>query len=157
MLPGCSSYSDIRRCTRLTLSLLMALQLLSCVTHSSLGFPVVCLSGYSCFAISCWFLPCNKVNQLYVYIYPLSLGPPSHFPPIPPLEVIYQMHTVLASFPSNPMTNLVPHLIVTWILAARVPTSFPKMRNLLLCELENYIPKEVSCHQNAPEAKLNIL
>ena len=142
MLPGCSSYSDIRRCTRLTLSLLMALQLLSFVTHSSLGFPVVCLSGYSCFAISCWFLPCNKVNQLYVYVYPLSLGPPSHFAPIPPLEVItehwaelpelYTRCIVLSSFPSNPVANLVPHRTVAWILAARVLTSFPKMRNVYM-------------------------
>ena len=30
----------------------------------------------------CWFLPCNNMNQLYVYIYPLSLEPPSH--PHPP-------------------------------------------------------------------------
>ena len=120
----------------------MALQLLSFVTHSSLGFPVVCLSGYSCFAISCWFLPCNTVNQLYVYIYPLSLGPPSHFAPIPPLEVItehwaelpelYTRCIVLSSFPSNPVANLVPHRTVAWILAARVLTSFPKMRNVYM-------------------------
>ena len=104
----------------------MALQLLSFVTHSSLGFPVVCLSGYRCFAISCWFPLCNKVNQLYVYIYPLSLGPPSHFPPVPPLEVIYQMHTVLSSFPSNPMNNLVPHLTVAWILGSQSADKLPK-------------------------------
>ena len=26
----------------------------------------------------CWFLLYNEVNQLYVYVYPLSLGPPEH-------------------------------------------------------------------------------
>ena len=32
--------------------------------------------GYSCFTILCQFLLYNKVNKLYVYIYPLPLGSP---------------------------------------------------------------------------------
>ena len=35
----------------------------------------------------CWFLLYKEVNQLYVYIYPLPHGPPSHLAPIPPLSV----------------------------------------------------------------------
>ena len=35
----------------------------------------------------CQFLLYNEVNQLYVYLYPLPLGPPSH-PSIPPIQFI---------------------------------------------------------------------
>ena len=34
--------------------------------------------GYSCFAILCYFLLCNRVNQLFVYIYLLPFEPSSH-------------------------------------------------------------------------------
>ena len=33
----------------------------------------------------CWFLTYNKVNQLYVHIYPLPLKPPTH-PHLTPLS-----------------------------------------------------------------------
>ena len=36
------------------------------------------LLDYSCFTILCQFLLYSKVNQLYVYIYPLFFGFPSH-------------------------------------------------------------------------------
>ena len=36
------------------------------------------LLEYSCFTISCQFLLCSEVNELYVYIYPLLFGFPSH-------------------------------------------------------------------------------
>ena len=36
------------------------------------------LLEYSCFTMLCQFLLYNKVNQLYVYIYPLFFGFPSH-------------------------------------------------------------------------------
>ena len=36
------------------------------------------LFEYSCFTMLCYFLLYSEVNQLYVYIYPLPLGPPSH-------------------------------------------------------------------------------
>ena len=40
---------------------------------------------YSCFTMFCQFLLYNRVNQLYVHIYPLPLGPPSpHHPPSHP-------------------------------------------------------------------------
>ena len=47
------------------------------------------LLEYNCFTVLCQFLLYNKVNQLYVYVYPhipslLSLGPTL---PIPPLQV----------------------------------------------------------------------
>ena len=38
-----------------------------------------------CFVSFCYTT--NEVNQLYVYLYPLSLGPLSHHPPIPPIQV----------------------------------------------------------------------
>ena len=45
------------------------------------------LLEYNCFTMVCWFLLYNKVNQLYVYIYPhipsLLRLPPTL--PIPPL------------------------------------------------------------------------
>ena len=44
------------------------------------------LSEYNCFTVLCQFLLYNKGNQLYVYIYPFPLGPPSH-PSIPPIQV----------------------------------------------------------------------
>ena len=34
--------------------------------------------GYSCFAILCYFLLCNRVNQLFVYVYLLPFEPSSH-------------------------------------------------------------------------------
>ena len=36
------------------------------------------LLEYNCFTMFCYFLLYNEVNQLYVYLYPLLLGPPSH-------------------------------------------------------------------------------
>ena len=36
------------------------------------------LNWYSCFTMFYWCLICNKVDQLYVYIHPLPIGPPSH-------------------------------------------------------------------------------
>ena len=39
------------------------------------------LLGYSCFTLLCQSLLYNAVSQLYVYIYPLPLGTPSHLTP----------------------------------------------------------------------------
>ena len=36
------------------------------------------LSEYSCFTMLCWCLQYNKLNQLYVCIYPRPFEPPSH-------------------------------------------------------------------------------
>ena len=48
------------------------------------------LLEYNCFTMVCQFLLYNKVNQLYIYIYPhissLQLLPPTL--PIPPLQVV---------------------------------------------------------------------
>ena len=47
------------------------------------------LLEYNCFTMLCYFLLYNKVNQLYVYIYP-HIPSPLHLPPtlpIPPLLV----------------------------------------------------------------------
>ena len=57
-----------------------------CATQQVLTSYLFFLLGYSCFTVLCQFLLYNEVNQLYVYIYPLPLEPPS--PPIPPRQVI---------------------------------------------------------------------
>ena len=44
---------------------------------------LVVLLEYNCFTILYYFLLYNEVNQLYVYIYPLPPGPPSHSMPHP--------------------------------------------------------------------------
>ena len=54
------------------------------------GFFKTSLLEYNCFSMLCWFLLYNKVNQLYVYIYPhipslLRLTPTL---PIPPFSVV---------------------------------------------------------------------
>ena len=40
------------------------------------------LLAYNCFTMLCQFLLHNKVNQQFVYLYPLSLGPPSQPHPL---------------------------------------------------------------------------
>ena len=40
---------------------------------------------YNCFTMLCLFLLYSKVNQLYVYVYPLLLEPPLHLTPHPTL------------------------------------------------------------------------
>ena len=41
------------------------------------------LLEYNCFTMLCQFLLYSEVNQLYVYLYPLPLGLPSHHPSPP--------------------------------------------------------------------------
>ena len=68
------------------------------------------LLEYNCFIMLCYFLLYNNINQLYVYIYPLALGPPSHFLLIPP-QMSSQCYT--AAFTS--------YLFYTWsVLAQRI-------------------------------------
>ena len=53
-------------------------------------FFLTCLLEYNCFTMVCQFLLYNKVNQLYVYIYP-HISSLLHLPPtlpIPPLQVV---------------------------------------------------------------------
>ena len=45
---------------------------------SILHYNHIYLNWYSCFTKFYWCLVCNKVDQLYVYIHPLPIGPPSH-------------------------------------------------------------------------------
>ena len=81
-------------------------------------------------------------SATYIHISPL-LGTSLPFPPNPTTPghhralswaswALYPIHTFLSSFPSDPMTNLVPQLTVAWILTAWVLTSFPKMRNVYM-------------------------
>ena len=51
--------------------------------------------GSNCFTILCQFLLYNKVNQLYVYIYPLPLEPPSHLQRILSIQVTTVVQTNL--------------------------------------------------------------
>ena len=57
-----------------------------------LGIFLTSLLEYNCFIIFCQFLLYNKVNQLYVYIYP-HIPSLLHLPPalpFPPLQVVTQ-------------------------------------------------------------------
>ena len=53
-------------------------------------FLIIFLLEYSCFTVLYKFLLQHEVNQLYVYKYPLPLGPPSHPLPFP----FWPSHTV---------------------------------------------------------------
>ena len=77
------------------------------------------LLAYNCF-IMCQFLLYNEVNQLYVYIYPLPLGPLSHIPLPHPTHLGHHRAPVLYSrFPqaiyfthgSVCMSNLISQFI----------------------------------------------
>ena len=61
-----------------------------CVHQPLLLFFLTPLLEYNCFTMLCQFLLYNKVNQLYVYLYP-HIPSLLHFPPtlpIPPLQVV---------------------------------------------------------------------
>ena len=58
--------------------------------HFKFHFFLPSLLEYNCFTLLCQFLLYNKVNQLYVYIYP-HIPSLLHLPPtlpIPPLQVV---------------------------------------------------------------------
>ena len=65
------------------------IQFLHCMMFSSFFF-LTSLLEYNCFTLVCQFLLYNKVNRLYIYIYPhissLLRLPPTL--PIPPLQVV---------------------------------------------------------------------
>ena len=74
-----------------------------CVFHTFFFFSLTSLLEYNCFTMLCQFLLYNKVNQLYIYIYPHNLSllrlPPTL--PIPPLQVVTKHRAdlpVLCSF-----------------------------------------------------------
>ena len=90
-----SSFSFISRITNShPLYLLFIHSFIHCLTNTSLyyylhhltWFFLTSLLEYNCFTMVCQFLLYNKVNQLYIYIYPhissLLRLPPSH-PPYP--------------------------------------------------------------------------
>ena len=60
-------------------------------------FFLTSLLEYNCFTVVCYFLLYNKVNQLYIYIYPhiSSLLPLPPTLPIPPLQVVTKHRTDL--------------------------------------------------------------
>ena len=58
----------------------------------------------------CYFLLYNKVNQLYVYIYPLPLEPSSHSPPPAPLG----HHRAPSRAPCATHGFLARYLVYTW-------------------------------------------
>ena len=56
------------------------------LTHVSIWYMNIILFyklEYNCFTVLCEFLLYSEVNQPYVYIYPLPLGPPFHSHPHP--------------------------------------------------------------------------
>ena len=76
-------------------------------------FFLTSLLEYNCFTMLCQFLLYNKVNQLYVYIYPhipsLLRLPPTL--PIPPLQVVTKHQAdLLVLCGCFPLSNL--HLVV---------------------------------------------
>ena len=92
------------------------------------------LVEYNCFTMLCQFLLYNKVNQLYVYIYPhipsLLLLPPT--PPIPLLQVVTNhpadLPVLCSCFPlaiyfifgSVYMSMLLSHFVPATLLPSRV-------------------------------------
>ena len=48
-------------------------------------FVLTCLLEHICFTMGCYFLFYNKVNQLYIYIYP-HISSFLHFPPTVPIS-----------------------------------------------------------------------
>ena len=105
---------------------------------------------YNYFTMLCQFLLYNKVNQLYVYIYPhipFSLEPPSHLP-IPHLQVVTKhqvdLPVLCSSFPlaicfafgSVYMSMLLSHFVPAY---PSLPPC-PQVRSLCL-------PLFLPCHQ----------
>ena len=62
------------------------------------------LLAYSCFTMLCWFLLYNKMNQPYVYIYPLPFGLPPHS----------GHHRALSGVPCTIPYILISYLCYTW-------------------------------------------
>ena len=106
-------------------------------------FNLTSLFGYNCFTMLCQFLLYNKVNQLYVYIYP-HITSLLHLPPtlpIPPLQVVTKRRADLpvlcGCFPlasyftfgsvymSMPLSHFIP--------ASPSPSPCPQVHSLRLC------------------------
>ena len=72
------------------------------------------LLGYNCFTLLCQLLLYNKVNQLYVYIYPhipsLLRLPPTL--PIPPLQVVTKHKLISLCYAAASHQLSILHLVV---------------------------------------------
>ena len=62
------------------------------------------LLAYSCFTMLCWFILYNKMNQPYVYVYPLPFGLPPHS----------GHHRALSGVPCAIPYVLISYLFYTW-------------------------------------------
>ena len=62
------------------------------------------LLTYSCFTMLCWFILYNKMNQPYVYVYPLPFGLPPHS----------GHHRALSGVPCAIPYVLISYLFYTW-------------------------------------------
>ena len=85
---------------------------LNCKIHQY--FFLTSLLEYNCFTMVCQFLLYNKVNQLYIYIYP-HIPSLLHLPPtlpIPPLQVVtkHQLTSLCYATASHQLSIL--HLVV---------------------------------------------
>ena len=81
----------------------------------------------NCFTMLCQFLRYNKVNQLYVNIYPIPLEPP-YDPHIPPLWVITEHRTELpVLYSSFPLASYFTHGSVykSMLLSQFIPYPVP--------------------------------
>ena len=113
-----------------------------CCSHLFYFF-LISFWEYNCFTVVCQFLLYNKVNQLYIYIYP-HISSLLHLPPtlpIPPLQVVTNhqadLPVLCGCFPlaiyftfgsvymSMPLSHFVP--------AYLSPSLCPQVHSLRLC------------------------
>ena len=91
----------------------------------------------------CQFLPYHEVNQIYVYIYPLLLGPLSHLHPILPCQEITEHQVLKNSFPLSSVQSLsrVRLLATPWTAACQACLCTTNSRSSLkLMSIELVMP-----------------
>ena len=118
-----------------------------CVNYLNFYFILFSLLECNCFITLHQFLLYNKVNQLYVNIYPIPLEPP-YDPHIPPLWVITDHQTELpvlySSFPlvscfthgsvskSMLLSQFIPYPVPPFTLASLGPLPFHRVYGQLI-------------------------
>ena len=118
-------------------------KMIQCYQYQTQEHFLTSLLEYNCFTMVCQFLGYNKVNQLYIYIYPhissLLCLPPTL--PIPPLQVVTKhradLPVLCGCFPlpiyftfgsvymSMPLSHFIP--------AYPSPSPCPQVHSLCLC------------------------
>ena len=103
-----------------------------CKWHYFVLFFFKFLLEYSCFTMLCQFLLYSKLNQLYIYIYPLFFGFPSHLGHHRALSRVPCALQVLINylFYTQQCIYVNPHLPVH---PTSLPPQYPYVRSLHLC------------------------